>query len=126
AQRGAPEDPRAHRRSAPPGARVCDVDSAVQRARDARDRADAAHPPREQHPVPPRYAGFSVIALGVPERYAGWRTPMKAQPKPASEATFIDLDAIARELHAEATGSPVRHVARTIVRESDLRVVVVA
>jgi quercetin dioxygenase-like cupin family protein len=38
----------------------------------------------------------------------------------------IDLAAVVRELHVDAIASSVKHAARTIVRESDLRVVVIA
>ncbi len=51
---------------------------------------------------------------------------MKSQPEPAVAGCMIDLAAVARELHADAGSSSVGHAARTIVREPDLRVVVMA
>ncbi len=51
---------------------------------------------------------------------------MKSQPEPARAGCVIDLAAVARELHADAESSSVGHAARTVVREPDLRVVVMA
>ncbi len=51
---------------------------------------------------------------------------MKSQPEAAHVGTLIDLAVVARELHADAESSSVGHAARTIVREPDLRVVVIA
>ena len=51
---------------------------------------------------------------------------MKAQPAPARAGLVLDLEAIARALHAEEARAEGTHAARTILREPDLRVVVLA
>jgi quercetin dioxygenase-like cupin family protein len=51
---------------------------------------------------------------------------MKSQPETARAGGVIDLVAVARELRADAIASAVKHAARTILREPDLRVVVIA
>ncbi len=51
---------------------------------------------------------------------------MKSQPEAAHAGGVIDLVAVARELRADAIASAVKHAARTILREPDLRVVVIA
>lgn len=51
---------------------------------------------------------------------------MKSQPEAAHAGGVIDLVAVARELRADAIASAVKHAARTILREPDLRVVVLA
>ncbi len=51
---------------------------------------------------------------------------MKSQPEAARAGTVVDLAGVARELHADAESSSVGHAARTVLREPDLRVVVIA
>jgi quercetin dioxygenase-like cupin family protein len=51
---------------------------------------------------------------------------VKSQPAPADAGNVLDLSAVARELRADAIASTSKHAARTIVREPDLRVVVIA
>lgn len=51
---------------------------------------------------------------------------MKAQPEPASATLAVELAAVARELHAAEAQGQGTHGARTLVREDDLRVVLLA
>ncbi|MEO7732560.1 MAG: cupin domain-containing protein [Kofleriaceae bacterium] len=51
---------------------------------------------------------------------------MKCQPEAARAGIVVDLAEVARELHADADASSVGHAARTVLREPDLRVVVIA
>jgi len=51
---------------------------------------------------------------------------MRFQPEAAATAHLIDLAAIGHTLHAEIEATHAEHLARTILREPDLRVVVVA
>ena len=51
---------------------------------------------------------------------------MKSQPEPAHGGAVIDLAAVARDLRVDAIASVAKHAARTILREPDLRVVVIA
>ncbi len=51
---------------------------------------------------------------------------MKARPEPARHGSVVDLVAIAAELSLDAAAAELGHAARTILREADLRVVVIA
>ncbi len=51
---------------------------------------------------------------------------MKAQPVPASATTVVQIAAVAQQLHADEARDDHSHGARTLVRESDLRVVLLA
>ena len=51
---------------------------------------------------------------------------MKSQPSAVHAGGVIDLVAVAHELRGDAIASATKHAARTILREPDLRVVVIA
>lgn len=51
---------------------------------------------------------------------------MKSQPEAAHAGRVVDLAEVARELRAVVDASSVGHAARTVLREPDLRVVVIA
>ncbi|CAN5703370.1 hypothetical protein BH11MYX1_BH11MYX1_33840 [soil metagenome] len=51
---------------------------------------------------------------------------VKSQPEAARAGTVVDAAGVARELHADAESSSVGRAARTVPREPDLRVAVIA
>lgn len=51
---------------------------------------------------------------------------MKSQPVPASSTTVVQLAAVSQQLHADEAREEHSHGARTLVREADLRVVLLA